>query len=94
MAVGNWELKEGELTLLRFDGCRGEYKLLVGKAKTVNGPITSGNYVWAEVDDWPAWEEKIVTGPYIHHIAGVYGDYTSALKEACKYIPGLILDEA
>ena len=30
-------------------------------------------------------------GPYIHHIAGIYGDYKAVLKEACKYL-GTVYD--
>ena len=86
-SMGQWELKDGPLTLLRFDGCRGSYQLLAGSAHTCPGPLTNGNYVWAEVDDWPRWERKLVCGPYIHHVACVYGDYTDAIEEACKYLP-------
>lgn len=86
-SMGQWELKDGSLTLVRFDGCRGTYQLLAGPAHTCQGPLTNGNYVWAEVDDWPRWERKLVCGPYIHHVAGVYGDYTRAVEEACKYLP-------
>ena len=86
-AMGHWPLKDGDLTLIRFDGVRGDYRLLAGPAKTCAGPLTNGNYVWAEVDDWPRWERKFVCGPYIHHTACVYGNYTDALEEACKYLP-------
>ena len=86
-AMGQWQLKDGPLTLLRFDGARGDYRLLAGPAKTCDGPLTNGNYIWAEVDDWPRWERKFVCGPYIHHTACVYGDYTDAIEEAAKYLP-------
>ena len=33
--------------------------------------------------------KKSIEGPYIHHVAGVYGSYSSAVMEACKYINGL-----
>ena len=38
---------------------------------------------------WAKWEHKLVEGPYIHHISGVYGKYADILVEACKYIPAL-----
>lgn len=90
--MGQWPMKDGPLTLLRFDGCRGEYNLLAGPSRTVDGPVTNGNYVWAEVDNWPRWERKIVEGPYIHHTACVYGAYTGVLKEACRYMDGVSFD--
>ena len=87
--IGEFELKEGNLTIARFDGDHGEYSLLIGEAKTTTGPKNVGSYVWIEVDDWAKWEHKIVEGPYIHHVSGVYGNFGEILHEACKYIPYL-----
>jgi len=89
---GQWRLKDGELTIARFDGLNGEYSMFIGAGKTCDGPKSTGTYVWLEVDDWVKWEKKLVEGPYIHHVVGIYGDFTAALKEACKYIPGLAAD--
>lgn len=81
------EAKEGDkLTLLRFDGDNGEYSLLLGNAKSVPGPKILGTYLWVEVENIKRLEEKIVTGPYIHHCVGVYRDVVPILYEACKYI--------
>ena len=90
--ICEWELKEGELTIARFDGDHGNYQLLIGEAKTTDGPKNVGSYVWIEVDNWPHWEHKLVEGPYIHHVCGVYGKYGDILLEACKYIGGLLPD--
>ena len=90
--IGECELKDGELTIARFDGDKGDYRLLIGEAKTTNGPKNLGCYVWIEVDDWAKWEHKLVEGPYIHHVCGVYGHYGEILMEACKYIKGLEAD--
>jgi L-fucose isomerase-like protein len=87
--ICEWELKEGELTIARFDGDHGEYSLLIGEAKTTDGPKNVGSYVWIEVDSWPKWEHKLVEGPYVHHVSGVYGKYADILVEATKYIPAL-----
>ena len=90
--ICEWELKEGELTIARFDGDHGQYQLLIGEAKTTDGPKNVGSYVWIEVDNWPKWERKIVEGPYIHHVSAVYGKYAEVLYEACKYINHLSPD--
>ncbi|MCF7864486.1 MAG: hypothetical protein K9L89_06840 [Kiritimatiellales bacterium] len=82
-------LKDGPLTMARFDGDRGEYKLAVGEGHSTDGPKTQNSYLWAEVNDWPAWERTLMEGPFIHHVAMSYGHYSKALIEACKYIPGL-----
>ena len=86
------KIKGGEMTLLRFDGDNGEYKLLLGKAKGIEGPYTRGTYVWIEVDNWLKWERKLVEGPYVHHCVGVHHGVIPVLYEAIKYIPGISLD--
>ena len=83
------EIKGGEISLLRFDGDNGSYSLLLGKAKGIEGPYTVGTYLWIEVDNWTRLEDKLVTGPYVHHCVGIHGDVLPAVYEACKYIPGL-----
>lgn len=91
-AVGQWELKHDDITLVRFDGAYGEYSCLFGQGKGVDGPKTFGTYLWAEFENWPLWERKFMEGPYIHHCAGVYGNAAAAIWEACKYIPHLKAD--
>jgi L-fucose isomerase and related proteins len=88
----HWKLKDGDITIVRFDGDAGEYKLLAEKSRTITGPFTQNTYVWVELDDWKTFERKVIEGPYIHHTACLYGNYTEVLKEACKYIDGLEFD--
>lgn len=80
------QAKHGEMTLCRFDGDNGEYSLLLGNAKGVDGPYTKGTYVWVEVKNWKRLEAKIVEGPYIHHCVGIHKDIVPVLYEACKYV--------
>ena len=80
------QAKHGEMTLCRFDGDNGEYSLLLGNAKGVDGSYTKGTYVWVEVKNWKRLEAKIVEGPYIHHCVGIHKDIVPVLYEACKYI--------
>ena len=90
---GQWELSQGDLTIARFDSANGVYSMFLGEAKTCEGPKTEGTFVWMETDDWVKWEKKIVEGPYIHHVAGIYGHWAGVLGEACKYIDGLKADK-
>ena len=85
----HFRLKDGPLTVARFDGDFGTYKLAVGEGLTVEGPRTLNNYAWMQVDNWPYWEHTLMEGPFIHHCAMAYGRYGNALVEACKFIPGL-----
>lgn len=80
------EAKHGDMTLCRFDGDNGEYSLLLGHAKGIDGPYTKGTYVWVEVENLKRLEAKVVEGPYIHHCVGIHKDVVPVLYEACKYI--------
>ena len=80
------EAKHGDVTLCRFDGDNGEYSLLLGRAKGVEGPRCMGTYLWVEVENIKRLEAKIVEGPYIHHCVGIHKDVVPVLYEACKYI--------
>jgi len=80
------EAKHGDVSLVRFDGDNGEYSMLLGHAKGVEGPKGMGTYLWVEVDNIKRLEAKIVEGPYIHHCVGIHKDVVPVLYEACKYI--------
>jgi hypothetical protein len=83
---GNYPLKTGDLTILRFDVDHGDYSCFVGKGESIHGPETGGNYTYLQVEDWSKWEKKFVYGPYTHHVVGIYGDYRDALFDACRYL--------
>ena len=86
------ELKPGEISILRFDGDNGEYGMLMGKAKVIEGPSTIGTYAWVEIPNWPKVETMIVKGPYVHHAVGIHGDVLPVILEALTYIPGVRAD--
>lgn len=90
--LGQFEIEGGDITLCRFGESHGEYKLLAGEGRGVEGPPTNGNYIWFEADCWDRWERKLVKGPYIHHISGIHGKLASVLEEACDYMPGIEFD--
>ncbi|GFZ32114.1 fucose isomerase [Clostridium zeae] len=83
------EIEGGDVSLLRFDGDNGEYSMLLGHAKGVEGPYIQGAYLWVEVENLAKLEDKLVTGPYVHHCTGIHKDVLPAVYEACKYIPAL-----
>ena len=85
----HWELKRGPITMVRLDECMNEFYLFAGEGRAVEGPETTGTYVWFEPDDWRRWEEKLMLGPFIHHCAGVYGCYFEELREIARYLKEL-----
>ena len=88
----HWRMKDGPITVARFDGDRGEYRLAAGEGSTCDGPETQNVYCWLAVKDWPRWERTFIEGPYIHHVACAYGHNASVLGEACRYIDGLTFE--
>ena len=88
----NFQLKDGQYTIARMDALRGNYSVFGGTFETAKGPYTFGNYLWAKFPDLSAIEKKLIEGPYIHHMAEIEGDYSEALAEFCKFIPGLSMD--
>lgn len=80
------EAQHGKVTLVRFDGDHGEYSLLLGNARGIDGPKGMGTYLWVEVDNIKRLEAKIVEGPYIHHCVGIHENVVPVLYEACKYM--------
>lgn len=80
------EARHGDVSLVRFDGDNGEYSLLLGNARGIDGPKCMGTYLWVEVANIRRLEAKLVEGPYIHHCVGIHKDVVPVLYEACKYI--------
>ena len=73
--------------MFRMDELDGEYYTFVGDADTIEGPATTSTYVWVEVKpSWKRWEEKLMFGPFIHHVGGIYGDYNDVLEEVVRYL--------
>lgn len=87
----HFPLREGPLTVIRFDGDRGEYRLAIGEGHSCDGPETQNNYVWMRVNDWLQWERTLMEGPFIHHAAMGYAQVGDALADACRFIPGSLL---
>ena len=80
------EAKHGPMSLVRFDGDEGNYSVLLGHARGIEGPWTRGTYVWVKVANLKRLEAKVVEGPYIHHVAAIHGDIVPVIYEACKYL--------
>jgi len=85
----HFRMQDGPITVVRFDGDHGRYVMAVGEGHSTDGPSTLNNYVWLKVQNWSRWERSLIQGPFIHHVAMNYGHFAKALREACKYIPGL-----
>jgi L-fucose isomerase-like protein len=89
---GQWEIRGGDITLVRMGALNGSYTLFADEAVSTEGPKTNGTYIWVETNDWPAWERKFVTGPYIHHVTGMHGKFRAILHEALKYLGDIQAD--
>ena len=66
--------------------------MFAGEVTGTDGPKTNGTYIWIKTGDWPSWEKKFVTGPYIHHVSGAHGKYRDIVFEALKYVGDIYPD--
>ena len=87
-----FKVKDGDYTICRLDQDNGKYSILNGKVSSTEGPYTFGTYLWGEFDNLKKWEDKLIDGPYIHHMVEIEGDYTEEIAEFCKYYPEIFND--
>ena len=87
-----FHVQDGHYTVARIDQDGGKFSVLVTECDSAEGPYTFGTYLWAKFDDLSKLERKLIEGPYIHHMSEIEGSYTEAIREFCKYIPGLEFD--
>jgi L-fucose isomerase-like protein len=85
--------KDGTYTAARVDQESGNYMMLPLICKTTDGPKTNGTYIWAEFDNLPSVENRLMQGPYIHHFIEIEGNYMNELEEFCKFVPNLNVDK-
>lgn len=90
--MANYEIKGGDISIIRFDESEGQYLLFSGQAVGDQGPAYQGTYLWFKVRDWKKWERKLVYGPYIHHVAAVHGKVSPVLYEASRYMGSVVFD--
>ncbi|CDG03775.1 L-fucose/L-arabinose isomerase family protein [Lactococcus lactis] len=81
-----FEALKGEYTLCRFDGDNGDYSLLMGTGKGIEGPYNQGTYLYLEFANLNRLEFKLVEGPYIHHVAAIRKNVVPILYESTKYL--------
>ncbi|MBR1759468.1 MAG: hypothetical protein IJ744_12215 [Lachnospiraceae bacterium] len=85
--------KDGEYTIARIDQESGNYQILPLICHTADGPQTHGNYFWGRFENLQKVEDRLIDGPYIHHFVEMIGDYRKEIREFCKYVPNLKVDE-
>ncbi len=86
------QVADGHYTVARIDQDHGNYSFAVCECDSAEGPYTNGSYLWARFADLPRVERDLIEGPYIHHMSEIEGSLTDAIREFCKYIPGLKFD--
>lgn len=59
----------------------------------LGNPKLAAIAIMVVTDNWKRWEEKLMFGPYIHHLGCVYGHYLPVLREVSRYL-GIHFDNA
>ncbi len=81
-----FELREGPMTICRFDGMDGQFYMGAGEGISKKSIETREVYTWLEVEDWKSWERKLIENRFIHHSACVYGRYADSIALAAKFL--------
>ena len=68
------------------NGDNGEYSLLLGTAKGIDGPYTKGTYLWSRSRTGRSWKRRSSKAPISTTAPASHGDVVARLYEACKYI--------
>lgn len=85
--TAEFKLKPGVVTIDRLTEHKGEFKMLITRGKIVETPLyTRGAYSWVEVEDLDRLYRVLVEEGFVHHASMIHGDYTSEIKDACKFL--------
>ena len=73
-------------TICRFDGDPGSTRCSSATARGQRALHARHLRLGPGFGNWPLWEERIIRGPYVHHVVGIHGHIAPALYEACRFL--------
>lgn len=87
MGTGEFQLNPGAVTLNRLQEQNGKFKMLITKGKAVKTQQKlRGSWSWVEVPYLEKLYRTLVEEGFVHHASLIHGDFTNAIREACKYL--------
>ncbi len=85
--TGEFQLKEGTVTLCRLQEHEGEFKMLVTNGEAVHSDQQlRGSWSWIQVDDLDELYATLIDEGFVHHASMIHGDYSEAIIDACSYL--------
>jgi len=84
--TGEFQLKDGLLTINRFGEAGGKFKMLstVGEAVPDNRTLR-GSWKWVKVKDLKKLYRTIIEEGFVHHASMMYGDLSKEMNAFCKF---------
>ncbi|MCW4020015.1 MAG: L-fucose/L-arabinose isomerase family protein [Candidatus Bathyarchaeota archaeon] len=87
MGAGEFQLKDGTVTLCRLVEYDGKFRMLITKGEIEKADqILRGSWSWVKVPDLDSLYRIIVEEGFIHHASMIHGDYTRQIADACKFL--------
>ena len=82
-----FQLKPGKVTFCRLQEYDDRWKMLITSGEIIpSQEILAGTWSWVEVADHQKLYRTLVEEGFVHHASMIHGDYTEALKLACKFL--------
>jgi L-fucose isomerase-like protein len=85
--LSQFQIKPGTVTFCRLVEYEGHWKMLITTGEIVPSDETlAGTWAWVEVEDHERLYRTLVEEGFIHHASMIHGDYTQAMRLACKFL--------
>jgi len=85
--TGEFQLKEGIVTLCRLQEHEGEFKMLITNGEAIHtDEKLRGSWSWVQVDDLDELYGTLIEEGFVHHASMIHGDYSEAIIDACSFL--------
>jgi L-fucose isomerase-like protein len=85
--LSQFQITPGTVTFCRLVEYEGHWKMLITTGEIVPSDETlAGTWAWVEVEDHDRLYRTLVEEGFIHHASMIHGDYTEAMRLACKFL--------
>jgi L-fucose isomerase-like protein len=87
LGTAEFQLKPGIVTLCRLVEYDGKFKMLITKGNILKtDQKLRGAWSWIHVPNLNSLYRTLAEEGFIHHASIIHGDYTQAIKDACKFL--------
>ena len=87
MGTGEFQLKDGVVTISRLIEDKDGFKMLITKGEIIpSSDNLRGSWSWVKVQNLSKLYRTLVEEGFTHHASIIHGDYVEVIAEACKFL--------